>query len=581
MRDASIAIMREIGVTTGGSNVQFAVDPKTGRMLVIEMNPRVSRSSALASKATGFPIAKIAAKLAIGYSLDELQNDITRVTPASFEPTIDYVVVKWPRFAFEKFPSASPVLGPQMKSVGEAMAIGRTFREALGKAIRSLETGRAGFDLAIVGDDLTAIERAIAVPSSERLFQVARAFQLGLTAERAHELTRIDPWFLHHIRDVAMAELEVAGAHGLGVKQLDLRRFKRLGMSDRRLAALTGATEAEVRAARHTAGIRPVYKRVDTCGAEYESHTPYMYSTYEDECESRPTDKRKVIILGGGPNRIGQGIEFDYCCCHAAMALKEEGIESIMINCNPETVSTDYDTSDRLYFEPLTLEDVLEICHLEKPWGVIVQFGGQTPLKLAVALAEAGVPILGTSADAIDRAEDRERFGAVMAKLGLRAPHWGIARSLDEARRVAAEVGFPVMVRPSYVLGGRAMERVYDPRGLEDYFMRVMGVGLAAAPGGAAAPAAAATGGRDESSTVGFPLLITTSWPTRSSSTSTSSPITPARWSSAASWSTSRRPGSTRATRRARCRPTRCRPTSSTRSSARPACSPPSSASSA
>jgi carbamoyl-phosphate synthase large subunit len=493
MRDASIAIMREIGVTTGGSNVQFAIDPKTGRMLVIEMNPRVSRSSALASKATGFPIAKIAAKLAIGYLLPELHNDITRVTPASFEPTIDYVVVKWPRFAFEKFPSAQPVLGPQMKSVGEAMAIGRTFREALGKAIRSLETGRAGFDLPMEshGDDLAVLERAISVASPERLFQLGRAFQLGLSRERAHELTRIDPWFLHHIRAIAVAETELAGrnVNALGP---ELRRYKRMGMSDRRIAALTGATEAQVRAARHAAGIRPVYKRVDTCAAEYESHTPYLYSSYEDECESRPTDKRKVIILGGGPNRIGQGIEFDYCCVHAAMALRDDGIESIMINCNPETVSTDYDTSDRLYFEPLTLEDVLEICHVEKPWGVIVQFGGQTPLKLAVALAQAGVPILGTSADAIDRAEDRERFGEVLTKLELRAPRWGIAHNLDEARRVAGEIGFPVMVRPSYVLGGRAMERVYEPRGLEDYFQRVVGAG----------------GGRDESSTVGFPLLI-------------------------------------------------------------------------
>ncbi|MFN0247347.1 MAG: carbamoyl-phosphate synthase large subunit, partial [Kofleriaceae bacterium] len=396
MRDASIAIMREIGVTTGGSNVQFAVDPATGRMLVIEMNPRVSRSSALASKATGFPIAKIAAKLAIGYTLDELNNDITRVTPASFEPTIDYVVVKWPRFAFEKFPSAKPLLGPQMKSVGEAMAIGRTFREALGKAIRSLETGRAGFDLpmAAQGDDLSAIERAIAVMTPDRLFQVARGFQLGLTIERAHELTRIDPWFLHHVHSIATAENELAGKALADVDAHGLRRYKRMGMSDRRIAALTKTTEAQVRAARHQAKIRPVYKRVDTCAAEYESHTPYMYSTYEDECEARPTNKRKVIILGGGPNRIGQGIEFDYCCVHAAMALREEGIESIMVNCNPETVSTDYDTTDRLYFEPLTLEDVLEICDLEKPWGVIVQFGGQTPLKLAVALAQAGVPIL-------------------------------------------------------------------------------------------------------------------------------------------------------------------------------------------
>ncbi len=494
MRDAAIAVMREIGVTTGGSNVQFAVDPKTGRLLVIEMNPRVSRSSALASKATGFPIAKIAAKLAIGYTLDELDNDITRVTPASFEPTIDYVVVKWPRFAFEKFPSAKAVLGPQMKSVGEAMAIGRTFREALGKAIRSLETGRAGFDLPIT-DDLPAIERAIAVATPDRVFQVAAGFKLGLTLERAHELTRIDPWFLHHIHDIATSELALVGKPAVLADPPTLRRYKRLGISDRRIAALAGVPEAQVRAARHAAGIRPVYKRVDTCGAEYESHTPYMYSSYEDECESRPTDKRKVIILGGGPNRIGQGIEFDYCCCHAAAALREEGIESIMVNCNPETVSTDYDTSDRLYFEPLTLEDVLEICHVEKPWGVIVQFGGQTPLKLALALAAAGVPILGTSADAIDRAEDRERFGEVMQKPALRAPRWGIARSLDEARRVAREIGFPVMVRPSYELCGRAMQTVYDARGLEDYFGRF----LAASGKGA---------GNDEGAAVGFPLLV-------------------------------------------------------------------------
>ena len=502
MRDASIAIMREIGVTTGGSNVQFAVDPATGRMLVIEMNPRVSRSSALASKATGFPIAKIAAKLAIGYTLDELNNDITRVTPASFEPTIDYVVVKWPRFAFEKFPSAKPILGPQMKSVGEAMAIGRTFQEALGKAIRSLETGRAGFDLPMAahGDDLAAIERAISVMTPDRLFQVARGFQLGLTIERAHELTRIDPWFLHHVQAIALAENELGTKALADLDAHGLRRLKRMGMSDRRIAALTKTTEAQVRAARHRAKVRPVYKRVDTCAAEYESHTPYMYSTYEDECEARPSDKRKVIILGGGPNRIGQGIEFDYCCVHAAMALREEGIESIMVNCNPETVSTDYDTSDRLYFEPLTLEDVLEICDLEKPWGVIVQFGGQTPLKLAVALAQAGVPILGTSADAIDRAEDRERFGEVMKKLGLRAPRWGIARNLEEARTHANEIGFPVMVRPSYVLGGRAMERVYDARVLEDYFTRVLGLGQGTTARGGV--------GQDEGATVGFPLLI-------------------------------------------------------------------------
>ncbi|MBA2538883.1 MAG: carbamoyl-phosphate synthase large subunit, partial [Deltaproteobacteria bacterium] len=514
MRDASIAIMREIGVTTGGSNVQYAVDPKTGRMLVIEMNPRVSRSSALASKATGFPIAKVAAKLALGYTLDELQNDITKVTPASFEPTIDYVVVKWPRFAFEKFPSAKPILGPQMKSVGEAMAIGRTFREAVGKAIRSLETGRAGFDLTMTsqGTDLTAVERAVSVPTPDRLLKLGRGFQLGMTIERAHELTRIDPWFLHQIKSITDAERELAGDHEAppgphadittapaANAAWDLRRYKRLGLSDRRIAALTGATEAAVRAARHAAKVRPVYKRVDTCGGEFESHTPYLYSTYEDECEARPsTGKRKVIILGGGPNRIGQGIEFDYCCVHAAMALREEGIESIMVNCNPETVSTDYDTSDRLYFEPLTLEDVLEICHVEKlastpGSGVIVQFGGQTPLKLAVALSQAGIPILGTSADAIDRAEDRERFGEVMNTLKLRAPRWGIARTLDEARARANEIGFPVMVRPSYVLGGRAMERVYDAKGLEEYFVRI-GVGSGQA--------------RDESSTIGFPLLV-------------------------------------------------------------------------
>ncbi|HUQ02895.1 MAG TPA: carbamoyl-phosphate synthase large subunit [Kofleriaceae bacterium] len=491
MRDASLAIMREIGVTTGGSNVQFAVDPVTGRQLVIEMNPRVSRSSALASKATGFPIAKIAAKLAIGYSLDELKNDITRVTPASFEPTIDYVVVKWPRFAFEKFPAARQVLGPQMKSVGEAMSIGRTFREALGKAIRSLETGRDGFDLPLgaLADDLPQLERAMAITSPDRVFQVARAFQLGLSIERAYELTRIDPWFLRQICLMAKDELAVQKAGSLDAVKPDLRRLKRGGMSDRRIAALTGATEKDVRDARKAAGVIPVYKRVDTCGAEFDSNTPYLYSTYEDECEAAPTDRKKVLILGGGPNRIGQGIEFDYCCVHASMALAEEGIESIMVNCNPETVSTDYDTSDRLYFEPLTLEDVLAICDREKPWGIIVQFGGQTPLKLAVPLTKAGAPILGTPADAIDRAEDRERFGEVMAKLKLRAPQWGIARTLDEARKAAADIGFPVMIRPSYVLGGRAMERVYDAASLEDYFERLFKKS-------------------SDSGGVGFPLLV-------------------------------------------------------------------------
>jgi carbamoyl-phosphate synthase large subunit len=499
MRDAAIAILREIGVTTGGSNVQFAVNPENGEQIVIEMNPRVSRSSALASKATGFPIAKIAAKLAIGYSLDELQNDITRVTPASFEPSIDYVVVKVPRFTFEKFPAAKPELGTQMKSVGEVMAIGRTFCEALGKAIRSLETGRDGFDLPL-GADLENLKRALTVPNPDRLFQLGRAFQLGLSEEEAHRLTRIDPWFLRHVRTMALAETEVERLGSLAALSADrLRELKRNGMSDRRIAALTKCTEAEVRAARKQHGVVPVYKRVDTCAAEFEAHTPYLYSTYEEECEARPAKGKKVMILGGGPNRIGQGIEFDYCCVHAAMALREEGWETIMVNCNPETVSTDYDTSDRLYFEPLTLEDVLAICDKEQPDGVIVQFGGQTPLKLAVPLAAAGIPLLGTSADAIDRAEDRERFGEVLAKLGIRAPRWGIARSLDEARREARTIGFPVMVRPSYVLGGRAMERIYDEAGLETYFERVL---LAPARRGSGAVAAA------HDSSVGFPLLI-------------------------------------------------------------------------
>ena len=520
MRDAAFAIMREIGVTTGGSNVQFAVDPASGRLVVIEMNPRVSRSSALASKATGFPIAKVAAKLAIGYTLDELQNDITRVTPASFEPTIDYVVVKWPRFAFEKFPGAEPGLGPQMKSVGEAMAIGRTFREALGKAMRSLETGHAGFDLALgIRDDLHTLERAIARPNPERLLQLGRAFQLGLDIEAAHRATRIDRWFLEQLRDLALAELDVAtralGAPRWGTDLVfytatettrgldaisadDLRRYKRLGMSDRRIAALVGTTELAVREARRTAGILPVYKRVDTCGAELAAFTPYMYSTYEDECEAAPSAREKVMILGGGPNRIGQGIEFDYCCVHAALALRDEGIESIMVNCNPETVSTDYDTSDRLYFEPVTIEDVLAICAVEKPSGVIVQLGGQTPLKLAVGLAEAGVPIIGTPPDAIDRAEDRQRFGELVEKLGLRAPQWEIARTIAQARDAAGRIGFPVMVRPSYVLGGRAMEKIEDAPSLEAYFRRLL-----AASG---RPVTAAE--ERETSTVGLPLLI-------------------------------------------------------------------------
>jgi carbamoyl-phosphate synthase large subunit len=479
MRDAAAAVIREIGVATGGSNVQFAVDPETGRQVVIEMNPRVSRSSALASKATGFPIAKIAAKLAVGYTLDEVPNDITRDRsnpdapwqPASFEPTIDYVVVKTPRFAFEKFPGAEPILGPQMKSVGESMSIGRTFREALGKAIRSLESGRFGFDLPLP-DDLVELKRRMAIPTPDRLHEVGRAFQLGLSVDEAFALTKIDPWFLERIQDLALAEEEVRAAGSLDGIKADLRRLKRLGLSDRRLAVLTGSVEEQVRQARLAAGVTPVFKRVDTCAAEFEARTPYLYSAYEEECEAQPTDRKKVMILGGGPNRIGQGIEFDYCCVHAAMALRADGFETIMVNCNPETVSTDYDTSDRLYFEPLTREDVLSIIDVEKPDGVIVQFGGQTPLRLAVPLASAGVKIFGTSADAIDRAEDRERFGELVAKLGLKVPRWGIAKTPEQAFKVAAEVGYPVMVRPSYVLGGRAMETVYDERALAEYLER-------------------------------------------------------------------------------------------------------------
>jgi carbamoyl-phosphate synthase large subunit len=472
MRDAAARVIREIGVATGGSNVQFAVDPKTGRMVVIEMNPRVSRSSALASKATGFPIAKIAAKLAIGYTLDEIPNDITRETPACFEPTIDYVVVKVPRFAFEKFAGADIRLGPQMKSVGEVMAIGRTFRESLNKAIRSLESGRFGFDLPLGDDDdLDRLRRRVSIPTADRLLELGRAFQLGLTVTEAHQLTAIDPWFLVQLRSLAMTEEEIRG-RALADVVPDLPHLKRLGMADRRIATLTGSTEDDVRKARLAAGLRPVYKRVDTCAAEFEARTPYLYSTYESECEAQPTDRRKVLILGGGPNRIGQGIEFDYCCVHAVMALREDGFETIMVNCNPETVSTDYDTADRLYFEPLTREDVLGIIDREQPEGVIVQFGGQTPLKLAVPLAKAGVKILGTSADAIDRAEDRERFGELIHKLDLRAPAWGVARTPEEVFAVAARIGYPVMVRPSYVLGGRAMEAVYDERQLRDYLVR-------------------------------------------------------------------------------------------------------------
>jgi carbamoyl-phosphate synthase large subunit len=490
MRDAALAVIREIGVETGGSNIQFAVNPANGQMIVIEMNPRVSRSSALASKATGFPIAKIATKLAIGYTLDEVPNDITRETPACFEPTIDYVVTKIPRFAFEKFPGADSELGPQMKSVGEVMAIGRTFKESLGKALRSLEIGRSGFELERP-PGLEELKRLIARPGPDRIWQLAEAMRAGLDNEEAFALTKIDPWFLTHMREM-VDEDEAARLEG--PKGLDdpaaLERRKRLGMSDRRLMKLAGTSEEAVRQARLKHGIRPVFKRVDTCAAEFEAQTPYLYSTYEKpqqeesvggvagkisvENEARPTGKKKIAILGGGPNRIGQGIEFDYCCVHAVQALREDGYETIMINCNPETVSTDYDTSDRLYFEPLTREDVLEILDVEKPEGVIVQFGGQTPLRLAVPLMNAGIKVLGTSADAIDRAEDRQRFGELLRKLDLRAPAWGTANGLDEARQIADRIGYPVMVRPSYVLGGRAMEIVHDPSGLEHFVFTAM-----------------------------------------------------------------------------------------------------------
>ncbi len=471
LRDASIAIIREIGVDTGGSNIQFGVSPVTGEIVVIEMNPRVSRSSALASKATGFPIAKIAAKLAVGYTLDELRNDITRETPASFEPTIDYVVTKIPRFTFEKFPSADTRLTTQMKSVGEAMAIGRTFKESLQKALRSLEIGHAGLERPAVpeGEDgLAALWTQIDVPRPGRVWAIAEAFRRGVTVEEIHRRCAIDPWFLRNLRELVEMESDLAAAPP-AERPAWLRTAKQAGFSDRRLAALWNRTEAEVRAERQGAGLRPVFKRVDTCAAEFVAHTPYLYSTYEDECEAEPTQRRKIMILGGGPNRIGQGIEFDYCCVHAAFALREAGFETIMVNCNPETVSTDYDTSDRLYFEPLTLEDVLEIVERERPDGLIVQFGGQTPLRLALPLAKAGAPILGTSPDAIDRAEDRERFDQLLEALGLRRPPGGLARSLEEAEAVAKRIGYPVLVRPSYVLGGRAMEIVHDADALRSY----------------------------------------------------------------------------------------------------------------
>jgi len=469
MRDAAVAIIRAIGVDTGGSNIQFAVHPATGRLVVIEMNPRVSRSSALASKATGFPIAKIAAKLAVGYTLDELRNDITRETPACFEPTIDYVVTKIPRFTFEKFPQATDVLGPQMKSVGEAMAIGRTFKESLQKAMRSLEIGSLGFEPRPSTND-DDLRRRLRVPNADRLWHLGEAFRRGWTVEAVAELTAIDPWFLRHIDEIIASERGLAGTTLAALTPERLRALKQDGFADGRLAELLGTTEDAVRAGREGAGLEPVYKTVDTCGAEFEAHTPYLYSTYEPGGdEARPSRRRKIVILGGGPNRIGQGIEFDYCCVHGALALREDGFETLMVNCNPETVSTDYDTSDKLFFEPLTLEDTLALLRRERPDGVIVQFGGQTPLRLAVPLAGVGVPIIGTSPDAIDRAEDRERFEAVLSALDLRRPPNGVARAAEDAVRIAETIGYPVLVRPSYVLGGRAMEIVYDRDSLARY----------------------------------------------------------------------------------------------------------------
>jgi carbamoyl-phosphate synthase large subunit len=510
MRTASIAVLREIGVETGGSNVQFAVNPKDGRLIVIEMNPRVSRSSALASKATGFPIARVAAKLAVGYTLDEITNEITGATPASFEPTIDYVVTKIPRFAFEKFKGAEPLLSTAMKSVGEVMAIGRNFKESLQKALRGLETGLDGFNrmVELEGAGRDEITAALARQTPDRLLIVGQAFREGFTVDEIHAITHYDPWFLRHVEEIIAEEARIT-ADGLPLDAAELRRLKAMGFSDKRLAtlavrsvhvagglgetkarrhgllhdalkAMAGATsEEEVRELRHRLGVHPVFKRIDSCAAEFEAVTPYMYSTYEaplfgaPEDEAAPSDRRKIVILGGGPNRIGQGIEFDYCCVHACFALDEAGYETIMVNCNPETVSTDYDTSDRLYFEPLTAEDVLEILRVEQQngelVGVIVQFGGQTPLKLAQALEDAGIPILGTSPDAIDLAEDRERFAALVERLGLSQPANGIARSRDEAVAVASRIGYPVLMRPSYVLGGRAMEIVDSQQQLDDY----------------------------------------------------------------------------------------------------------------
>jgi carbamoyl-phosphate synthase large subunit len=481
LRDASIAVLRKIGVDTGGSNVQFGINPVDGRVVIIEMNPRVSRSSALASKATGFPIAKVAAKLAIGFTLDELRNEITGgATPASFEPAIDYVVTKIPRFAFEKFPAADSTLTTQMKSVGEAMSIGRTFQESVQKALRSLETDRDGFDEIVEGDDhesrLSVLTRELREAGAERILYVADAFREGMSFQQIFDLTGIDPWFLAQIEDIVNTE---AGARERPLEDIDetmMFRLKRKGFSDRRLARLFGRSESDVREHRHALGVRPVYKRVDTCAAEFSTSTAYMYSTYEEECESEPGDHKKIMVLGGGPNRIGQGIEFDYCCVHAALALRDDGYETIMVNCNPETVSTDYDTSDRLYFEPLTLEDVLEIVHKEQPHGVIVQFGGQTPLKLARPLEAAGVPIIGTTPDSIDLAEDRERFQHMLEKLKLRQPPNRTATSPEQAVGLAEEIGYPLVVRPSYVLGGRAMDIVHGADELNRYMREAVQV---------------------------------------------------------------------------------------------------------
>ncbi len=475
MRNASLAVLREIGVDTGGSNVQFAINPENGEMIVIEMNPRVSRSSALASKATGFPIAKVAAKLAVGYTLNELRNDITGgLIPASFEPSIDYVVTKVPRFAFEKFPKADNRLTTQMKSVGEVMAMGRTFQESLQKALRGLETGICGFNLKT--EDMEKLRTEISNPGPERILYVADAFGIGWSLEEVYHYSKIDPWFLVQIRDLVEEELALEKKTLADLDYAELRRLKRKGFADKRIAQLVKSSEKEVRDLRHQLNLHPVYKRVDTCAAEFASDTAYLYSCYEEECEAKPTDRKKIMILGGGPNRIGQGIEFDYCCVHAALALRESGFETIMVNCNPETVSTDFDTSDRLYFEPLTLEEVLEIIHIEKPHGVIVHYGGQTPLKLANALHENGVHIIGTSADSIDAAEDRERFQQVLHKLNLKQPPNRTARNSEEALTLANEVGYPLVVRPSYVLGGRAMQIVYNDEELQTYMREAVRV---------------------------------------------------------------------------------------------------------